>query len=114
MVNTIPIDFAFEAEFLDAQGKPTAASLVIPETYNKIKGSADGKTEAKSTLRIGLDLGANGNINQLAEVDALRLQLKALRSADGSCALNAEQYISLKLQLELDGKIKADLDNLID
>ena len=114
VVNTIPIDFAFEAEFLDAQGRATEAALVIPEGYNKIKGSADGKTETQSTLRIGLDLGKSGNINQLAEVDALRLQLKALRSADGSCSLNAEQYISLKLQLELDGKIKADMDNLID
>ena len=90
------------------------ASLVIPESNNTIKGSADGKTETKSTLRMGLDLGKSGNINQLADVDAIRLKLKALRSADGRCVLNAEQYISLKLQLEINGKIKADLDNIIE
>ena len=88
------------------------ASLVIPESNNTIKGSVDGETEAKSTLRVSLDLGNSGNINQLADVDAIRLKLKALRSANGSCALNAEQYISLKLQLEVNGKIKADLDNI--
>ena len=112
VVNTIPIDFTFGAEFLDAQGKATEASLVIPESNNTIKGSVDGETEAKSTLRVSLDLGNSGNINQLADVDAIRLKLKALRSANGSCALNAEQYISLKLQLEVNGKIKADLDNI--
>lgn len=112
VVNTIPLDFAFEAEFLDVQGKPTSVSLDIPQGYNKILGSADGNTEAKSTLRIGLNLGKEGNINQLANVDALRFALKALRSTEGSAALNAEQYISVKVKLEINGKIKADLDNL--
>lgn len=114
VVNTVPVDFEFDAEFLDASGNATVASLVIPESNNTIKGSADGKTETKSTLRMGLDLGKSGNINQLADVDAIRLKLKALRSADGRCVLNAEQYISLKLQLEINGKIKADLDNIIE
>jgi hypothetical protein len=35
-----------------------------------------------------------------------------LRSADGSATLNAEQYISVKVKLEINGKIKADFDNL--
>lgn len=112
VVNTIPVDFSFGVECLDAAGKPTVASLNIPEGYNTIKGSADGKSEAKSTLRIGLDLGSSGNINQLADVDALKLKFKAMRSGEGNCALNAEQYISLKLKLEIDGKIKIDLDNI--
>ena len=112
VVNTIPVDFSFGAECLDAAGKATVASLSIPEGYNTIKGSADGKTEAKSTLRIGLDLGSNGNLNQLADVAAIKLKFKAMRAGEGSCALNAEQYISLKLQLEINGKIKVDLDNI--
>ena len=112
VVNTIPVDFSFGAEVLDAQGRPTVASLNIPEGYNTIKGSADGKTEVTSTLRIGFDLGSSGNISQLADVDAIKLRFKALRSAEGSCALNAEQYISLKLKLELNGKIKVDFGNI--
>ena len=112
VVNTIPVDFSFGAEVLDAQGRPTVASLNIPEGYNTIKGSADGKTEVTSTLRIGLDLGSSGNISQLADVDAIKLRFKALRSAEGSCALNAEQHISLKLKLELNGKINVDFGNI--
>lgn len=112
VVNTIPVDFTFDAEVLDAQGNPAAASLVIPDGYNTIKGSADGKTEAASTLRIGLDLGESGNINKIADVDAIVLKFKAMRSAEGSCALNAEQYISLKLKLEINGKIKVDFGNI--
>ena len=112
VVNTIPLDFAFEAEFLNAQGQPTEAKLDIPAAYSKIKGSSDGKSEAKSTLRIGLDLGKSGNINKLADVDAIRFALKALRSSDGSCSLNADQYIALNLKFEIKGKIKVDLDNV--
>ena len=112
VVNTIPIDFAFDVECLDALGNSTVASLDIPEGHNTIKGSADGKTEAASTLRIGLDLGSSGNISQLADVDAIKLKFKAMRSAEGSCALNAEQYISLKLKLEINGKIKVDFGNI--
>ena len=110
--NTIPLDFAFDAELLDAQGNPTAVSLDIPKGYNTIKGSADGKTEKNSTLRLGLNLGQSGNVSQLANVDAMRMSLKAKRSAEGSCALNAEQYITLKIKLEVNGKIKADLDDM--
>lgn len=112
VVNTIPLDFVFEAEFLDAQGEPTSVLLDIPQEYNRIIGSTDGRTEAKSTLRIGLNLSKSGNINELANVDAFRFALKTLRSADGCATLNAEQYISVKVKLEINGKIKADFDNL--
>lgn len=111
-VNTIPLDFQIEAEFLDAEGRPTAATLDIPESNNTLKGSADGKSEEKSTLRLGLGLGEDGNIRQLADVDALRFKLTAKRSHQGSVALNAAQYISLKIKLEVKGKINIDLDNI--
>ena len=112
VVNTLPLDLVYEAELLNAQGEPTAVTLDVSKSNNKILGSVDGKSEAKSTIRIGLNLGKSGNLNQLAEVDAIRFAIKALRSAEGSAALNAEQYISLKVKLEINGKIKADLDNL--
>ena len=112
IATTIPLDFAFDAELLDAQGKPTAVTLDIPKSNNKIMGSADGKSEANSTFSIGLNLGKSGNLKQLAEVDAIRFAFSAQRSNKGSAPLNAEQYISLKVKLKIDGKIKADLDNL--
>ncbi len=112
VVNTIPLDFEFDAELLDVNGNPASATLDIPKTNNTLKGSADGRSEAKSTIRIGLRLGKDGSINQLADVDAIRLKLKAKRSEHGGASLNAEQYISVKLKLEIRGKITADLDNI--
>ena len=108
----MPLDFEFDAEFLNAQGEPTAVQLVIPDSNNKILGSKDGVSEAKSTLKIGLRIGNGGNLNQIAEVDAIRLFLHTSRSSEGSAALNAEQYISLNTKLEIKGGIKVDLDNL--
>ena len=112
IANTMPLDFEFDAEFLNAQGEPTAVQLVIPDSNNKILGSKDGVIEAKSTLKIGLRIGNGGNMNQIAEVDAIRLFLHTSRSSEGSAALNAEQYISLNTKLEIKGGIKVDLDNL--
>lgn len=112
--NTIPLDFCFDAELLNAQGEPTAVKLDIPESNNKIAGSADGSSEAKSTLRIGLKLGKDRNLNQLADVDAIRFNLKAMRSADGSAALNAEQYIYANAKIEIKGGIKVDLDKFLE
>lgn len=110
--NTIPLDFEFDAEFLNAQGEPTTVVLDIPESNNKILGSKDGVSESKSTLRIGLKMGKNGNLNQMAEVDAIRFFFHTSRSSEGSAALNAEQYISLKAKLEIKGGIKIDFDNI--
>ncbi len=112
--NTIPLDFEFDAELLDAQGQPTAVVLDIPESNNKIAGSKDGKSEAKSTLRISLKLGKSGNINQLADVDAIRFKLRASSAANGDATLNAEQYIYLNAKLEIKGGIQVDLDKIIE
>ena len=112
VANTMPLDFEYDAELLDAQGKPTAVQLVIPDSYNKILGSKDGVSEAKSTLRIGLRIGNGGNLNQLADVYAIHFRLHASRSSEGSAALNAEQYISLNTKLEVKGGIKIDFDDI--
>jgi hypothetical protein len=112
VASTIPLELLFDAELLNAQGEPTVANLDIPKGGNILKGSADGKTVANSTLRLGLKLGEKGNINQLSEVDAIRFKLAAGRSHSGSVSLNAEQYISVKVRLEISGRINADLDNI--
>lgn len=111
VVNTIPLDFEAEAEALNAEGKPADISLICVAPNNTLKGSADGVSEAKSELRLTLKFGKTGNINKLAEVDAIRFKLRAKRSQSGSVALNTEQYIALKLKLEVKGQINADLGN---
>jgi hypothetical protein len=111
VVNTIPLDFEAEAEALNAEGKPADFSLICVAPNNTLKGSADGVSEAKSELRLTLKFGKTGNINKLAEVDAIRFKLRAKRSQSGSVALNTEQYIALKLKLEVKGQINADLSN---
>ena len=112
VASTIPLELLFDAELLNTQGEPTVANLDIPKGGNILKGSADGKTVAHSTLRLGLTLGEKGKINQLAEVVAIRFKLAAGRSHSGRVSLNAEQYTSVKVRLEISGKINADLDNI--
>lgn len=110
--NTIPLEFTLEAEFLDAQGNPTEAQLVIPQGQNKLAGSKDGESEAVSTLRLGLDLGASGQVSQLSRVEAIRLKLSAGTATESEAALNTEQYIYLNLKLEIQGGITVDLETL--
>lgn len=110
--NTIPLDLEFEAEALSSNGKPTPVSFICSKPNNILKGSIDGIKEEHSTIRITLKLDKEGDISQLAEVDAINLKLRAKRSQDGSVALNSEQYISLKLQVEINEKINVDLSDL--
>lgn len=111
VVNTIPLDFEFDAEALNAEGKPSSVTLICQQPHNTIKGSADGITEQHSTLRLTIKFGKDGNISQLADIDAIRFRLKAKRSQPGCATLNAEQYVALKLKLEINGQINADLAN---
>ena len=110
--NTIPLDFEFDAEALNSDGNLASVSLVCNQPNNTLKGSTDGIKEEYSTLRLTLKLDKNGDIGQLAEIDAIDLKFKAKRSHPGTVALNSEQYISLKLKLEIDGQINVDLGNL--
>ena len=110
--NTIPLDFEFDAKALNADGNLASVSLICNQPNNTLKGSTDGIKEEYSTLRLTLKLDKNGDIGQLAEIDAIDLKFKAKRSHPGTVALNSEQYISLKLKLEIDGQINVDLGNL--
>ncbi len=112
ITNTIPFDFGFEAEALNAQGKPASVKLVCQEPDNTIRGSADGVSEEHSTIRLAIQLGKGGNIGQIAEVDAIMLKLQAKRSHPGSATLNANQSISMVLKMEINGKINVDLGNI--
>lgn len=107
---TIPLDLGFDAELIDAQGNPTEVKLIIPSDA-KIEGSKDGQSESVSTIRLGVDLGKDNNARNLADIDAIRLELSA-GCAAGEASLNTEQYISAQLYIELNGGITVDLDTL--
>lgn len=109
---TIPLDFTLEAELVDAEGNPTEAQLRFPAAGSTLKGSADGKKESLSQLRLELDLGEGGRVANLAEVAGVRLALRASCSATESASLRTDQYIYLKLKIELDGAITIDLGDL--
>lgn len=111
--NTTPLALDFDAEFRDADGHKTKAKLVLDKD-TRIAGSKDGEEEAVSTIRLGLNFGEDGLVSNLGEVDAVALSFSAESDADGRVALNAEQYISTTLQLELAGGITIDLGGLMD
>ena len=97
----------------DANGNPTAAQLPI-EDDAIIEGSADGVTPKVSTLRFNLDLGADGRVANITEVDAIAFDLVATSAAiNNAVALNTNQFIGVKLQLELAGGITVDIDEFI-
>ena len=113
IANSTPLDFAIDAQMLDAQGNPTVAQIVVDETDNTAFGSKDG-TVRKSTISMRLALGEEGNLRTIADVDALRLTLTA-KSPEGGidgAALNKHQTLSASLVLNVKGGITADLDTL--
>lgn len=111
--NSTPLQLGAEVTLKDVNGNPTAAQLTI-EDDAIIAGSADGVTPKVSTLRFNLDLGADGRVVNITEVDAIAFELKATSAAiDSSVPLNTNQKIGVKLQLELAGGITVNLDDFI-
>lgn len=113
VTNSTPLQLGAEVMLKDINGNPTAAQLSIDEGAI-IEGSADGTTPKVSTMRLNLDFGADGRVANLAGVDAIAFDLKATSAAvDGSVPLNTNQFIGVKLQLELAGGITVNLDDFI-
>jgi hypothetical protein len=112
VVNTTPLELSAGVTLLDEDGEPTEAQVRIAEDA-KILGSSDGVTPAESVVRLELDFGKDGRVSNLGVVDGLQLELEATSAAgETSVALNKDQYIGVKLQLELAGGITIDLDKL--
>ena len=88
--------------------------LRVVEDKSTIAGSPDGKTEVVSPVRLELSIGDDGALSALENVDALRFTLDATSAADGSVSLNENQYLSLKLQVEIAGGITVDLSKFTD
>jgi hypothetical protein len=109
--STIPLDLEFNAQALNTNGKPSSVTLNCVKANNTIKGSADGVSEVESTLRLEIGFGKNGNIRQLADIEAILFKLNAKRTESGIAKLNTEQYFSLSLKMEIKGQINVDLGN---
>ena len=113
ITNSTPLQFGAEVTLKDGNGNPTAAQLTIADDAI-IEGSADGTTPKVSTLRFELDLGADGRVANITEVDAIAFELMATSAAiNNAVPLNTNQIVGVKLQLELAGGITIDIDEFI-
>ncbi len=111
--NSTPLDFAVKAQMLDKNGNPTEAQVVTDATAGTAFGSADGK-ERKSDVVLRLALGDGNNLRTLADVESMRLTLKAAspEASAGKLSLNKNQTLSATLRLCVKGGITADIDSL--
>ena len=113
VTNSTPLQLGAEVTLKNINGNPTVAQLTIADNAI-IEGSADGTTPKVSTLRFELDLGADGRVANITEVDAIAFDLVATSAAiNDAVALNTNQFIGVKLQLELAGGITVDIDEFI-
>lgn len=112
VVNTTPLEFGAKVTLKDIAGEKTDAQVFIDEK-ERILGSTDGVTPRESVMHLKLDLGADGRLSKIALVDAIQIELTASSAADAtSVPLNDNQYVGVKLQIELSGGITVDLDKL--
>ena len=109
--STLPLALYADVEMLDKDGVATTAQVRLPEG-SFIDGSVDGVTESVSTVRFELKLDEGGSVGSLADVDGLNFHLNAKGAAESSAPLNANQYISAELKLEVRGGITIDLATL--
>ena len=113
VTNSTPLQLGASVLFKDANGNDTDVQVTIADDAI-IKGSADGVTPEVSVLRFDLDLGAGGRVANLSAVDAIAFELAATSAAqDISVPLNINQYVGVKLQLELAGGITVDVGDFV-
>ena len=111
--NTSPLEFGAQVMLKDADGNTTEAQVIIPEG-DKVLGSQDGVTAKESVVHLKLDLGEDGNLRKLCEVDIIAFDLVASSAAkEGSVALNNAQSVSAELQIQIDGGVTVDLDQFL-
>ena len=108
VTNSTPLQLAAKATFKDVDGNDAKAQIAIADN-KKIEGSADGVTPKESILRFELDL-EEGRVANIADVDGIVFELEATSAAgEESVPLNKDQYLGVKLQLELKGGISVDI-----
>ena len=112
VATTLPLQLTASADLLDAKGNVLPVKLAFAKGNDAIVGSADGITEAVSTLRLELDIPGDGSIAQLADIAGIRFALDAGGVDKQAASLREEQYVAVSLQLELSGGVSADWERL--
>ncbi|MBR5821953.1 MAG: hypothetical protein IKY51_03790 [Alistipes sp.] len=113
---TLPLELEVTTTLYDKEGNELPTKIGLTEGGNIVKGSADGVTPEKSTLRLQFNLAdENGSLKELADIADVGFKIAARCSAaDGVvAALRDEQYIAAELKLEIDGGITVDLAEVI-
>ena len=111
--NTTPLEFGANVTLKDVNGNRTDAQVVFVDEFI-VNGSRDGSSVATSEVRLLLDLGEDGLVSNIADIDAVELSLMA-SSATGETpvTVNENQWVSAKLQLELAGGITIDVEKFM-
>ncbi len=115
VTNTTPLALEAEAELFNIDGSKSDAQVAFEEGHGRIGGSKDGVTPKVSTLRLALGTdGGNGIVvDDLTSIDKLTFAVSAASDAVGDVALRDEQYIAVKLWIEIDGGITIDINDFI-
>jgi hypothetical protein len=115
VTNTTPLALEAEAELFNVDGSKSDAQIAFEEGHGRIGGSKDGVTPEVSTLRLALGAdGGNGIVvDDLTSIDKLTFVVSAASDAVGDVALRDEQYIAVKLWIEIDGGITIDINDFI-
>lgn len=112
--NTTPLAFEVEAEVINTSGEKVSVPISFVEGYDRIAGSTDGKSVVESTVRLNLGDGELFGLEQLAEIDGIRIRLNALCDAEERTYLNENQWIEAKVMLELNGGITVDIKDTLE
>ena len=95
-------------QIVDENGNPTPIQIQSGED-NQIKGSTDGVTPCKSTVKLSLKSGSADLLEGLSSVANLRYNLHVTSATDG-VALNKNQTISANILMEVDGNLNINLN----
>lgn len=115
VTNTTPLALEAQAELFNVDGSKSDAQIAFEEGHGRIGGSKDGVTPEVSTLRLALGTdGGNGIVvDDLTSIDKLTFAVSAASDAVGDVALRDEQYIAVKLWIEIDGGITIYINDFI-
>lgn len=112
--NTTPLAFDVEAEVINTSGEKVSVPISFVEGYNRIAGSTDGKSVAESTVRLNLGDGELFGLEQLTEIDGIRFRLNASCDAEECTYLNENQWVEVRVMLELNGGITVDVKEIME
>lgn len=108
---TIPLDMVLSATFFDSEGNETEAKAVL-DSNCIIKGynPADGDKGTTSTIEIKIDLGEDGNLNLINDIDVLKFKINLRNNSASLSSLSSTQTIKGLLKVRVKDGITVDID----